>query len=153
MANQGFGMGGFSPEGFGDGSEDFASLARQYWSRWGEMLRGQSAPAPAPGFSAAGFSGSGFPGFFGAGAGVPGAGLAGAGSSGAAAGATMPGWNEAVAWWSQLAQGGGHPADAAVDRFNTQARGWYAQMQQLAAQFAGQDATAADIAKDWLAKK
>ncbi|MGV8941393.1 MAG: class III poly(R)-hydroxyalkanoic acid synthase subunit PhaE [Lysobacter sp.] len=148
MANQGFGMGGFSPEGFGDGSEDFAALARQYWSRWGEMLRGQAAPAPASGFGAAGFAGSGFPGFFGAGAGMPGAGLSGAGASGAAAGA-MPGWNEAVAWWSQLAQGGSHPADAAVERFNNQARGWYAQMQQLAAQFAGQDASAADIAKAW----
>src|SRR3546814_11820351 len=35
------------------------------------------------------------------------------------------------------------------DLFNTQARGWYAQMQQLAAQFAGQDANAADIASAW----
>src|SRR5690606_22733433 len=67
-------------------------------------------------------------------------------------------------WWSKLAQGNaglggglgngfgsspGNQADATIDRFNAQARGWYAQMQQLAAQFAGQDADAADIADAW----
>jgi class III poly(R)-hydroxyalkanoic acid synthase PhaE subunit len=141
MANHGFGMGGFPPEGFGSGSDDFASLARQYWNRWGEMMRGETAPASAPGFSTAGFPGSGFPGF-------SDAGHAGAGPSAGTAGA-MPGWNEALAWWSQLARGGSQPADAAVERFNAQARGWYAQMQQLAAQFVGQNASAADVAKAW----
>jgi class III poly(R)-hydroxyalkanoic acid synthase PhaE subunit len=139
MANQGFG-----------GNEEFEALARQYWSRWGEMLRAGADAAPASqGFPGANFSAAGFPGM-----GLPG----GTGMPGA--GATMPGWNEAVAWWSKLAQGSGgmgngfgsgfgNQADATIDRFNTQARGWYAQMQQLAAQFAGQDANAADIASAW----
>ena len=60
-----------------------------------------------------------------------------------------PGWNEAVQWWSQLAQGGRSDANEAVERFNTQARGWFGQMQQLAAQFAGRDASAGDIAQAW----
>ncbi len=142
------------------GGDDFEALARQYWSRWGEMLRAGAASAPSPsGASGAGFAGTGFPG-----AGVPGAGFPGGGFPGGA-GAAMPGWNEAVAWWSKLAQGGGeglgstfgsgfaggpgNQASATIDRFNTQARGWYAQMQQLAAQFAGQNANAADIANAW----
>ena len=79
--------------------------------------------------------------------GIPGGGMLGANT-------TMPGWNEAVDWWSKLARGTGvdqsaKPTDAMVDRFNAQARGWYAQMQQLAAQFAGQDANATDIAGAW----
>lgn len=60
-----------------------------------------------------------------------------------------PGWNEAVQWWSQLAQGGRSEANEALERFNAQARGWFGQMQQLAAQFAGQDASAGDIAQAW----
>lgn len=64
---------------------------------------------------------------------------------------SMPGWNEAVGWWSQLAQAGGASGEAneAVQRFNSQARGWFGQMQQLAAQFAGKDAGASDIASAW----
>lgn len=67
----------------------------------------------------------------------------------------VPGWNEAVAWWSQLAKGvpgvgGGHDGiNDAVERFNSQARSWFGQMQQVAAQFAGKDAAAADIAAAW----
>lgn len=64
-----------------------------------------------------------------------------------------PGWNEAMNWWSQLAQGGaqGFPGvgDEAVSRFTSQAQGWFGQMQKLAAQFAGQKASAADIASAW----
>lgn len=62
---------------------------------------------------------------------------------------TVPGWNEAAAWWSQLARGGHSGADDAVQRFNTQAQGWFGQMQQLAAQFAGRDASAGDVADQW----
>jgi len=66
------------------------------------------------------------------------------------AGAAMPGWNEAMDWWSQFARGGGLPqADEAVSRFNAQAQGWFGQMQQLAAQFAGRQANAGDIASAW----
>ncbi|MEG3192599.1 class III poly(R)-hydroxyalkanoic acid synthase subunit PhaE [Lysobacter sp. D1-1-M9] len=68
-----------------------------------------------------------------------------------------PDWNDAVGWWSGLAsqlasqpgRGGGNEMDEAVQRFNSQARGWFGQMQQLAAQFAGQDAGAAQIADAW----
>jgi class III poly(R)-hydroxyalkanoic acid synthase PhaE subunit len=61
----------------------------------------------------------------------------------------IPGWQDAIDWWSQLAHGGRSEANAAVERFNAQARDWYGQMQQVAAQFAGRDAGAADIAAEW----
>lgn len=60
-----------------------------------------------------------------------------------------PGWQDAVDWWSKLARGGGSDANATVDRFNAQARDWYGQMQQVAAQFAGQQANPADITAQW----
>ena len=75
--------------------------------------------------------------------GVPGAGPAGQATGG------VPGWQDAVEWWSKLAHGGRKEANAAVERFNAQGRQWYGQMQQVAAQFAGQDAGAADIANAW----
>lgn len=67
---------------------------------------------------------------------------------------TMPNWNDAVGWWSQLARGAtaANPAsgaDDAVNRFNSQAQQWLGQMQQLAAQFAGAPAKPADIAGAW----
>lgn len=60
-----------------------------------------------------------------------------------------PGWNEAMNWWSQLAKGGASQGDEAVARFNSQAQGWFGQMQQLAARFAGRPANAADITAAW----
>ena len=66
------------------------------------------------------------------------------------AGATgVPGWNEALQWWGGLAQGGSAQADEAVRRASAQAQPWFGQMQQLAARFAGVDANAAQIAKEW----
>lgn len=123
------------------------------------------------GFGSGGFGGAGgFGGPFAMGAG-PGAGGLGAGDLDAlarqywsawgeqlrAAGApaqpavqpAAPGWNEAVAWWSQLARGGRTDTNDMLDRFNGQARGWFAQMQQLATQFSGQGTSAADIARGW----
>ena len=52
----------------------------------------------------------------------------------------VPNWNDALGWWSQLAQGAAksNPAsgvDDAVNRFQSQAQQWFGQMQQLAAQF------------------
>jgi class III poly(R)-hydroxyalkanoic acid synthase PhaE subunit len=91
------------------GMGDFETLARQYWSAWGEALRAGATPP----------------------------------SSG------VPDWKDAVDWWSRLARGGREEANDAVERFNRQARDWYGQMQQLAAQFAGHDASAADIAAEW----
>jgi class III poly(R)-hydroxyalkanoic acid synthase PhaE subunit len=66
----------------------------------------------------------------------------------------MPNWNDAVGWWSQLAQGAaaanpGSGAGDAINRFNSQAQQWLGQMQQLAAQFAGTQAQPADIAAAW----
>ena len=64
---------------------------------------------------------------------------------------SMPDWNQAAAWWSQMARGASQAAEAedAMQRFNTQARGWFGQMQQLAAQFAGRNADAGEIARSW----
>jgi len=63
--------------------------------------------------------------------------------------AGMQAWHDAIDWWTQLAHGSRGEVNAAVDRFNSQARSWYGLMQQVATQFAGQDAGAADIAKAW----
>lgn len=70
--------------------------------------------------------------------------------AGAAPGAPgKSGWQDAVDWWSTLAHGGGDDANAAVDRFNAQARDWFGQMQQVAARFAGQPSSPADITAEW----
>ncbi len=105
----------------GPGGNDFQSLARQYWQAWGDAMRQGAASMP----------------------GMPAAGMPGGG------GQAVPGWQDAVDWWSRLAQGGNPQADAVVDRFNAQARDWYGAMQQLAARFSGQDTVAADIAGEW----
>lgn len=121
------------------------------------------------GFGSGGFGGAGgFGGPFGMGVG-PGAGVGGLGTSdldalarqywsawgeqlraaGAPAQPAAPGWNEAIGWWSQLARGGRTDSNDMLDRFNSQARGWFAQMQQLSTQFSGQDNSAADVARVW----
>lgn len=61
----------------------------------------------------------------------------------------VPGWQDAVEWWSKLAHGGRGEANDLAERFNAQARLWFGQMQQVAAQFAGQDHGAGDIARAW----
>lgn len=69
---------------------------------------------------------------------------------GAAASAQPAGqWQQAVDWWSQLMPGGPSQANDAVTRFNQQASQWFGQMQQVAAQFAGQDNSAAEIGQAW----
>jgi class III poly(R)-hydroxyalkanoic acid synthase PhaE subunit len=70
----------------------------------------------------------------------------------AAAPAQPPGaqaWHDAVDWWTQMAHGQRGEVNAAVDRFNSQARGWFGAMQQVAAQFAGKNAGAHDISQAW----
>jgi len=70
----------------------------------------------------------------------------------AAAPAQPPGaqaWHDAVDWWTQMAHGQRGEVNAAVDRFNSQARGWFGAMQQVAAQFAGKNAGAHDITQAW----
>ena len=132
MANNAFGAGGF-------GANDFEAVARQYWNSWGEMMRNAAASAPLAGMP-------GMPGM----SGIPGtAGMTGMPGMGATAAAAMPGWNEVLAWWSKHSQGGGAVANDLIEQFNSQARGWSAQMQQVASQLAGQNASASDIAQAW----
>jgi class III poly(R)-hydroxyalkanoic acid synthase PhaE subunit len=104
----------------GPGPGDFEALARQYWSAWGDMLR-------------TGASG----------------GMGGMGASSNPAQQGAQAWHDAVDWWTQLAHGQRSEVNAAVDRFTGQARNWYGAMQQVATQFAGQDAAAKDIANAW----
>jgi class III poly(R)-hydroxyalkanoic acid synthase PhaE subunit len=73
----------------------------------------------------------------------------GAAGNGPAGVNATPNWQDAVDWWSKLARGGGEDANSAVERFNAQARDWYGQMQQVAAQFAGRNAKPVDIAAEW----
>ncbi len=61
----------------------------------------------------------------------------------------IPGWQQAVDWWSQLAHGGREDANAAVEQFNRQSAQWFGLMQSVAAQFAGQEGSAADVARAW----
>ena len=137
--------------------DDFESLARRYWAAWGDALR-----AAAPGATGAAGTGAmpgmgglpgmgGVPGF----GGMPGAGAMpgfGAfpgmgGSHGAGSGTAA--WQSALDWWTQLAHGSRAGANDALAHFNSQARDWYARMQEVAARFAGQETSAADLARAW----
>lgn len=77
-----------------------------------------------------------------------------AGTAGAG-GEHVPGsWQQTIEGWAQLISAPGHApgnrqAEDAVHRFREQAGGWYGTMQAVAAQFAGQDASSADIAQAW----
>lgn len=73
---------------------------------------------------------------------------AGAGGSG---GGNDPGdWKQVLDWWAQLLpERGPGPADDALHRFRQQAGGWYGTMQEVAARFAGRDASSADVARAW----
>jgi len=64
-----------------------------------------------------------------------------------AAAPAVPGWNETVQWWTQLAQGA-VPLATPTGAVGGPA-GWLAMMQQLASRFAGSDAGAGDIAAEW----
>ena len=58
-------------------------------------------------------------------------------------------WQQAVDWWSQLLPDGCSQANDAVGRFNQQASQWFGRMQQVAAQFAGQDSSAREVSQAW----
>ncbi|TQD42199.1 class III poly(R)-hydroxyalkanoic acid synthase subunit PhaE [Marilutibacter aestuarii] len=62
---------------------------------------------------------------------------------------TMPGWDDAIGWWSKLASGGMPEANAAVGRFERQAGDWFGRIQQLAAGFVGRNPAAADVVDAW----
>lgn len=134
----GFETGGSGPGGFGPG--DYDKVVRQYWNNWGEMMRKAAAAAPAavPGMSGTAPGMGAFPG-------IPG--------FDATATPPIPGWNEALAWWSQMAKGSDTGAtDAgfkdAVDQFNGMARSWFTLMQQMVSQMAP-GAEAGDISQAW----
>ena len=105
----------------GNPRDDFESLARRYWTAWGDALR-----SAVPGA-----------------AGIPGMGGPQVPPLGAAA------WQESLDWWTRLAHGGRSEANDALGHFNRQARSWYARMQEVAARFAGQEASAVDVARAW----
>jgi class III poly(R)-hydroxyalkanoic acid synthase PhaE subunit len=72
---------------------------------------------------------------------------------GAGAPAAVPPWNDPAAWWAQMGRAARpeppNPAEALLHRFREQAGGWFGQMQQLASQFAGRNASATEIAAAW----
>ena len=59
------------------------------------------------------------------------------------------GWKQMLDLWTPWARDGRESIDATVERMNTQAGGWFGQMQQLAQQFAGNTGTPTDIASAW----
>ena len=67
--------------------------------------------------------------------------------TGAAPAPAIPGWDDAVQWWTQLARGVSPGVAPSADAMGP--AGWMAQVQQLAARFAGSDAGAAEIAAEW----
>ncbi|WOS42768.1 class III poly(R)-hydroxyalkanoic acid synthase subunit PhaE [Xanthomonas rydalmerensis] len=70
--------------------------------------------------------------------------------SSAAAGDGTGSWREAIAAWSQwLPRGSAPQAEDAVAQFQQHAGDWLGAMQQVAAQFAGRDASSADVADAW----
>lgn len=110
---------GYTP--FGPMTGDMDALLRQYWNNWNDAMR----------------------------AAAMGNGIAGALGSPVSPVAGLPDWNQSVDWWSRWLHGERTNADGLVERFNAQARQWFGQMQQVAAQFVGRDASAADIATNW----
>jgi hypothetical protein len=69
---------------------------------------------------------------------------------GDAAGAGPGSWQQTIEGWAQLMSNPGtRQSEDAVHRFRDQAGGWYGTMQKVAARFAGQDSSSADIAQAW----
>jgi len=73
-----------------------------------------------------------------------------AATPGAPAGEDPGSWQRLFDWWGQLLpeQGQGAPEDA-LRRFREQAGSWYGTMQEVAARFAGRDASSADVVQAW----
>ncbi len=105
----------------GNPGDDFESLARRYWAAWGDALR-----SAVPGTGT-----------------IPGMGGPQQPPFGAEA------WRDSLDWWSRLAHGGRTEANDALAHFNSQARHWFGRMQEVAARFAGQESSAADVARAW----
>ncbi|MCS3360166.1 class III poly(R)-hydroxyalkanoic acid synthase subunit PhaE [Xanthomonas translucens pv. translucens] len=74
----------------------------------------------------------------------------GAAAQAPADGAGHSSWREAIDTWAQwLPRGTAAQAEDAVSQLQQQAGEWFGAMQQVAAQFAGRDASSADIADAW----
>lgn len=104
----------------GSDNGNFDDKARQYWAAWGDAMRHGQAGAAAQ-------------------------------QPPPASGSDAPqDWRKAVDWWSQLLPTQAAPqAQEAIDRFRTQAGDWFGTMQQVAAQFAGRDTSANEVAEAW----
>ncbi|HSD17793.1 MAG TPA: class III poly(R)-hydroxyalkanoic acid synthase subunit PhaE [Thermomonas sp.] len=76
---------------------------------------------------------------------TPGAG--GFGSMGSMDG--LQGFRDAMDGWTRNVGAGSSGANDALAHFNRQSQHWYGQMQQVAAQFAGQNHSARDVAEAW----
>ena len=61
----------------------------------------------------------------------------------------MQGFQDAIRAWTGQAGGSGHGFDNVLGHFGRQNGDWFAQMQQVAAQFAGRDSSAQDITNAW----
>jgi len=61
----------------------------------------------------------------------------------------MQGFKDAIKAWTGQAGGSGQGFDNVLGHFGRQNGDWFAQMQQVAAQFAGRDSSAQDIANAW----
>ncbi len=59
------------------------------------------------------------------------------------------GWQEAMNAWSGSLGGAANPFASVLDHFKTQQGGWFAQMQQVAAQFAGRSHSPQDVVQAW----
>ena len=61
----------------------------------------------------------------------------------------LDGYRDALDTWVRAASGGSPDVSGLLENFNRQGKAWLAQMQQVAAQFAGREHTAHDVAAAW----
>lgn len=72
------------------------------------------------------------------------------GTGGIGAMGGLQGFRDAMEGWTRSIGGAGHGgANDALGHFSRQSQNWYGQMQQVAAQFAGQNHSARDVAEAW----
>ena len=118
-----------------DAQDDYEAFARRCWDAWSASLR-RAAGERDPGEVAAG-------------------GSAEEGADSAAPADAGTDWKRALDWWNALlgAATAGRPANPdlenLLERFRRQAGEWFGTMQQVAARFAGRDATPKAVADAW----
>lgn len=109
---------------------DAERWARQLWQGWADLMRGAAASPSFPGWPPPVTLWPSAPAFA---AGAP----------------SMPNWQHLIEGWMQQLQGTRGGMNDLADQFNTQARHWFAQMQQLAAQFGQAPVDAGQITQAW----